>query len=213
MFGMPKVTCNKCGREFEFQELWFKKNNKEEFVCRNCKIRIRTQSDTFKRKQSARSKVALSDPNIKERMSQRATLSNIKNADKISKSVKKHYEDYDNLQKAKKRSQERWQDPEYRKTVSNGLKEKWQDPEYRGKVLGSRAHYKKRNSKLEQDLSKKGLKFIPNYTISHYEFDAFINGKYLYDKQPSNEKRLFIEHYFTDLVYISDLELALKLES
>lgn len=203
---MPIVRCNKCHTDYEFKEAWFKKNNPEEFVCRNCKIRIKTQSNTYRKKQSQRSKAALSNPDVKERMSQRATLSNIQNADKISIGVKKYYNDHDNRERLRKRSQEKWKDPEYQKMVSEGLQQKWKDPEYRGKILGSRAHLKKRKTKLEKELTARGLEFKPNFILANYEFDMLINGKYLYDEQPSKEKRLFVGHYFKQYVYIDSLD-------
>jgi len=203
---MPTAKCNKCNVDYEFKEAWFKKHDLEEFVCRKCKIRIRTQSSTYRKEQSRRSKAALSDPNVKERMSQRATLNNIHNADKISQSVKDYYADHNNRERAKKRSKKKWQNPKYREMVSEGLKRKWQDPEYRGKILGSRAHYKKHNNKLQAILTDLGFQFVLGYTIAMYEFDAVINEIYLYDEQYSREKEMFIDHYFKNMIYINNLD-------
>lgn len=203
---MPLAKCNKCNNDYEFKEAWFKKNDPEKFVCRKCKIKIRTQSSTYKKQQKLKSKKALANKNTKERMSQIATLNNIKNADKISIGLKKYFSDHKNRQKAKKISQKKWQDPSFKKTISDKLKLKWQDPEYRGKVLGSRVRYKKRNTKLYSQLSELKKPFIIGYTLAAYEFDALINEIYLYDSKPSTEKRLFIEHYFSNLVYIDNLD-------
>jgi len=210
---MPIILCNKCQAKYEFKEAWFKKNDPDKFICRNCKIKIKTQSNTYKKSQSARSKVILSDPNIKERMSQQAILSNSKNADKISKSIKKYYGDHDNLNKLKKRSQNKWQDPLYRKMVSDGLQKRWQDPEYRGKVLGSRVHLTKKNNKLEKFLIGEGHQYILGFILASYEFDALINNSYLYDETRSEEKAMFISHFFKQYKYINALDLILKPES
>lgn len=210
---MPKVQCNKCFNDYEFKEQWFLKHNPDTFVCRKCKIRIKTQSNTYRKKQSVKSKAVLSDPNIKARMSQRATLNNIQNADKISQGVKRHYQDHDNLQKAKKRSREQWQNKDYRKLVSDGLKKKWRDPEYRGKILGSRTHLHKHNAKLEQLLTDLGYEFELGFIIAAYEFEALIEGKYLFDEEISNEKKMFIEHYFKNYTYTNNLDLIRRLES
>lgn len=207
------ILCNKCQAKYEFKEAWFKKNDPDKFVCRNCKIKIRTQSNTYKKSQSARSKAILSDPNIKERMSQQAVLSNAKNAEKISKSIKKYYDDHDNLNKLKKRSQSKWQDPLYRKMVSDGLQKRWQDPEYRGKVLGSRVHLNKKNNKLEKFLINEGHQYILGFILASYEFDALINNAYLYDEVYSKEKEMFVGHYFKNYKYINTLDLVLKPES
>lgn len=142
-------------------------------------------------------------------MSQKAILNNIKNADQISKSVKKYYSNHDNLQKAKQRSKNNWLNSNYRKMVSEGLKEKWRDPKYRGKVLGSRVRLHQKNNKLKNKLSKLNIEHIIGHAVPPYEFDALIKNKYLFDYNYSKEKELFIEHYYKDFIYTNDLNYAI----
>jgi len=207
---MPIVRCNKCNNDYEFKEPWFKKNDPSEFICRKCKITIKTQTITYRKQQERKSKKILSNPDIKNKMSQMAILNNTKNAKKISKSIKDYFSDHKNRQRARNTSQKKWKDPQYRKMVHEGLKRKWQDPQYRGKILGSRVHLKKQNNKLKSVLIKNNLKFTLEYIIATYEFDALIEDKFLYDEQLLTEKRLFIDHYFSDLIYTDDINLIIQ---
>lgn len=201
-----EVTCTACLNEYKYSERWFKTNIIEDWKCRKCKIKEKTRSPEFIAEACARSKAALSDPNVKARMSQMATLNNIKNAEKISESLKKYFKCPDAREKVSLNSLNNWRKAGYRKAVSDGLSNKWQDPEYSGKVLGSREHIRGSNVKLLKKLTDLGLDHEVNFILSLYEFDALIFGKCLYDENPSEEKRLFVEHYFPEYTYVCDLE-------
>lgn len=198
-----RIYCNRCIEPYVFSEKWFKKNDPQTFICRKCKIKETTRSAEFRSKASLKSKNKLSDPNIKARMSQLASLNNIKNAEKISESLKKYYKLPDNRKKVSIKSLNNWKNPKYVQSVSDGLSKKWEDPTYRGKVLGSREHVKPQ--KLSKQLHWLKLEHEANFILAAYVFDALIMGKYLYDEQPSNEKRLFVEHYYKEYIYINDL--------
>ena len=206
-----KVLCTKCSAKYEFKERWFKNNDPSTFVCRKCKIRESTQNQEFKESAKARSIAALANEDIRERMSILASIRAINNADKISESLKKTYKSKELRDQISERVSEKWKDPEYRSKVSSGIKEKWEDPEYRGSVLGSRAKLRKAPQKAIKQLA--GHKYDPCFSLGIYQFDLLIDDVFLYDEQPSEEKRLFVEHYFKNFVYINDLAEVKKLES
>lgn len=208
-----KVICTKCRKDYDFSAKWFKRNNPEVFICRICKIKKTTQSENFRKTASDRSKEVLSDENIKNRMSQIATLNNLRNSDKISQSLKEHFSNDGNKQKVKDSVKRKWQDPEYAKSVSDGIKKKWKEPDYRGKVLGSRANIRKKSSNLTKKLDDLNLLYEKNFCVGIYEFELLINGIYLYDNHLNLEKKLFIEHYFSKFKYINDLAEVETLES
>lgn len=198
---MEFVTCKKCNTKYEFGEKWFEKHDKLNFICRTCKIKETTRSDDFKKSASLKSKKILANDDIKLKMSQKAMISNFKNSEKISESLKKHFE-CNGTDAIKKEIKNRWSNKDYRDKISKSTKKQWENPEYRGKILGSRASLNKKRK-----ISLKNHKITNNFTIGIYTFDALIDDIYLYDKIPSQEKKLFVEHNFKKLKYINDLNL------
>lgn len=193
------VICIECHTEYKFGEKWFDKHDIKTFVCRTCKIKKTTKSNNFRKQASIKSKEILSDHNIKSRMSQIATINNIKNSEKISESLKTLFKNQKLKDQLGKEIKNRWKNPNYRNKICNSIKLKWTDPNYRGRVLGSRVKLNKKSLKNQYD------NCIDNFNVGAYTFDAFINEKYLYDKKFSKEKALYIEHNFVNLIYINDL--------
>lgn len=194
------ATCIKCKTDYEFGEKWFDKHDVKLFVCRICKIKKTTRKNNFRKQSSIRSKEILSNNNIKSRMSQIAIMNNIKNSEKISKSIKDLFKNPTTIDKLKKEIKNRWKNEEYKTKISKAIKLKWTDPNYRGKILGSRMKINKNSLKNMFD------ECIENFNIGVYKFDAFINDKYLYDKKFSKEKDIFVKHNLINLKYINDLE-------
>jgi len=207
-----KAKCTKCSEHYEFSDKWFENNNVESFVCRKCKIKETTRSNEFRNNASAKSKEVLSNHDVKSRMSQKAIINNIRNSDKISESLKKHFrENPDKLRQISKEVSERWKDPEYKLKISEAVEKSWRDPEYRGKILGSRTKLSKRSRFFKNSL--RGLNYEEQFTIGPYTFDIMIENKYLYDQKHSKEKELFVRHNLKNFVYISNLAEVQRLEN
>jgi hypothetical protein len=201
-----KIKCTKCNKEYEFSDKWFKKHDPSKFICRICKIKKTTQSKEFRQKSSEKSKKALSNKNIKDKMSQIATLNNIKNSDKISKSLKKFYSEKKNIEKLKHTIKNRWKNDNYKQKVSNKIEEKWKNPLYRGKILGSRTHLYDKKQIIIERLKYLGYNYKENFSLMIYKFEFLINGIYLYDQKINEEKKIFVNHHFKKYVYIDNLD-------
>ena len=195
-----KINCSKCGDPYVFSDKWAKKHNKKTFVCRGCKIRA---SWTPEKREEARekSKAMLSSQEVKTKMSMMATISNAKNSEKISISLKKYFKENKKVASTPK--------AESISKISNSIKEKWQDDEYRAKILLKR--WEKQDStlfkltakerKIKNALVKAGIPFIMNKMLGAYEFKFLVNDKILIDTDPDERRKLFVEHYFEQYEY------------
>ena len=209
-----QVTCIECKTIYKFSNRWFKTNNPSEFICRKCKIIKTTRSKKFKEESSTRSKQKLSQQHTKSIMSQRAILSNIKNSDKISKSLREYYKNTKNKNKISENVKALWKNEQYISLIKEAIRQKWKDPIYRGNVLGSRVRITKKNKSLIKKLNDLNYKYTLNYFIGTTKFDVLINNKYLYDIEHNKSKKLFINHYFNEKYeYINDLTEVLKFEN
>lgn len=204
-----QVVCIKCGKTYIFSNRWFKTNNPDKFICRSCKIKNTTRSKEFRRNAKENSINKLSDVNIKNKLSQIAILNNLKNADKISKSLKHYYSSNANKNKLSKLIKDRWQNEEYRSKISNSMMKKWKDPVYRGNILGSRTCVNNKNKHIIKKLNDKNITYIVGFCLGSYEFELLINNIYLYDTKIIEEKRIFIEHYFSDYDYIDNIKMII----
>jgi hypothetical protein len=204
-----KIKCIKCGKKFSFSKKW--RGNPKNYICRTCKIKATTKSSQFKSKQSEISKRILSDPLIKRKMSNKAIINNIKNSDKISKSLKQHFYNPKAKEAVRASTKKLWEGKEFKNKISNSMKKRWKDPEYRGKIFGSRVRLKKKQIAIAKILNSLKLSYEPNYILTLYEFDFFIENKILFDEKYSEEKDLFIKHYFPKLKYTNDLAVVEKL--
>lgn len=206
-----KIKCIKCGKEFSFSKKW--KGNSKNYICRYCKIKTTTKSPEFRCKQSEISKRILSNPLIKRKMSNKAIINNIKNSDKISKALKHYFSNPEAKETVRASTKKLWGDKKFKDKISNSMKKRWKDPEYRGKVFGSRVRLKKKQIAIAKILNSLKLNYKPNYVLTLYEFDFFIENKVLFDEKYSEEKDLFIKHYFPKLKYTNDLAVVEKLGS
>lgn len=203
-----KISCKECGDEYEFLDRWFTKNDPDEFICRNCKIKATTQSDKFKSESKARSIENLASEAVKSKMSMIATINNAKNADKISKSLRKYYQDSKNKSDNSDRVRGLWKTKNYRSKISDSIKDKWLDNDYRIKILASKDKKEigmkfssKDHNNLRKLLQKSGSKVEENYYIGVYRFDFFVDYKILIDLEENDDKKLFVEHYFKQYKY------------
>lgn len=200
-----QFACSKCGSLFTFSEKWIKKNKDKEFTCRGCKIKA-SWTDEKRLDAKAKSEAKLSTSDIKSKMSMMASISNSKNAGKISSSLKKYFRE--NKKKAVTPKAESIV------KIKNAIKEKWQDDVYRAKILMKR--WEKQDStifkvkltskekKIKSQLTKDGTKFTMDYFLGPYEFKFFVKEKILIDTESDNNKKLFIEHYFPQYEYRTD---------
>lgn len=140
-------------------------------------------------------------------------MNNIHNAEKISKTLVKYYENEDLRQMISNRTKSYWLDKKYAETVRNKISNRWQDPIYRGRILGSRSHLRRRRHKVVRKLKEAGLEYTPDFALGLYLFDFKIQPNILFDEKLSEEKRIFLSHYFPEYKYISDLTEAAKLGS
>ena len=203
-----KITCTECPEEYEFLARWFIKNDPKKFVCRNCKIKKTTQSNKFKKESRDRSIENLANEAVKSKMSIIATINNSKNAEKISKSLRKFYQSSKNKSDNSDRIKELWKTKHYRDKITDQIKNKWQDNDYRVKVLASKDKKEinlkfgsKDHNNFKNKLLKLKLSFEENYYLGTYMFDFFVDNKILIDIEIDNEKKLFIEHYFKQYKY------------
>jgi hypothetical protein len=205
---MIKLKCKKCGSYYEFKRC----SSKNDFVCRTCKIKQKTQSEEFKTRAKIRSLAKLQDKDIKEKMSIKASLNNVENAEKISESLKKHFKD-NGTSKISKALKERWQDPDYKKKMSETSKDNWQSTEYRSKVINSLIMSDLRKSLNDKDhqqikewLELQEYEFEENHFLGYYDFNFIIDGWIILDLKSDNERKLFIEHYFSEYKYITEVD-------
>jgi hypothetical protein len=213
---MLTVKCASCKAKINLKT---KKRIPENYQCRKCKIIETTRDDKFKKSASQLSKLKLSNPDIKSKMSIKASLSNVKNAEKIKESLKKFYSNDSNKESNSNKIKAKWQDPEYRKKVTESISNKWKDPIYRNKITSckmikdiTKSFKKNQNEKVKirNYLTNNSIPFSEEHCIHVYKFDFFINGLYLVDLERSNEKKIFIEHYFKNLKYINTLKEMIK---
>lgn len=207
-----KVICKDCSFEYEFLERWLVKNDPNKFVCRNCKIKKTTQSKKFKEESRNRSVENLSSELVKSKMSMIATINNAKNADKISKSLRKFYQDTKNKSDNSDRIRKLWKSKNYRNKITDKIKGKWLDDNYRIRVLSSKDKKEmgmkfgsKDHNELRKRIQKSGAKYEENYFIGVYRFDFLIDDKILIDLEDNADKKLFVEHYFKQYKYQTDL--------
>jgi hypothetical protein len=206
-----KATCKECQTEYEFLNRWLSRNDPKKFICRNCKIKKTTQSKKFKHESKERSLEKLASSVVKSKMSMIATINNAKNADKISKSLRKFYQDSKNKSDNSNRVKKLWKSKNYREDISNKIKNKWLDDDYRIKVLtakdkkemnlkfGTRDH-----NDLKKKLTNNNIRFEENYYLGIHKFNFFINNKILIDLEENDDKKLFVEHYFKQYKYQTD---------
>lgn len=209
---MVKTVCAVCGKSYEFKDKWAKKNDPGNFICRTCKIKQKTQSEEFKTRAKIRSLAKLQDEDVKEKMSIKASLNNIKNAEKIGKSLKKHFKE-NGTSKISEALKERWQDPDYRAKMSEASKDNWQSTEYRSKVINSlimsdlkKSLNNKDHQQIKEWLELQEYEFEENYFLGYYDFDFVIDGWIILDLKSNNERKLFIEHYFSEYKYITEVD-------
>lgn len=208
---MTEIICIKCKTKYKFSEKW--RGNAKNYICRTCKIKNTTRSQEFKEKQSKKSKRILSNLNIRARMSQRATINNINNSNKISKTLINYYKNTKLRQILSDRAKANWQNKEYSSKIIKKLKECWKNPVYRGKVLGSRSRLKKQHTFIIKQLNIKKLTYNQNFILSHYIFDFKIGKNTLFDEEIKEEKQIFLAHYFPEINYTNDLTEAEKFEN
>jgi hypothetical protein len=60
--------------------------------------------------------------------------------------------------------------------------------------------------KIKNNLVNNNIPFVEDHIIHIYKFDFFINGIYVLDLERSNEKKIFVEHYFKHLKYVNTLK-------
>jgi hypothetical protein len=203
-----KVVCKKCNNTYEFLPRWAIKNDINDFVCRLCKIKNTTQSNKFKNESRDRSLKSLSDEVVKSKMSIIATINNAKNAEKISKSLRKYYQSSKNKSDNSNRVKKLWGLKNYRNKISGRIKGKWLDNDYRLKVLTSKdkkdinvIFNNKDHNSLKLKLNKLGIIFEENFFLGIHKFDFLIDNKILIDLDNNSDKKLFIEHYFKQYKY------------
>jgi hypothetical protein len=191
-----KVKCVECDNKYEFLQRWLTKNDPKKFICRNCKIKKTTQSNKFKEESRNRSIELLSDDAVKSKMSLIATINNSKNADKISKSLRKFYQNSKNKSENSDRITKLWKSKNYRKKISDKIKGKWLEDDYRIKVLTSKDRKEvntkfstKDHNELKKKLIASNIKFEENFFISIYQFNFLINDEILVDLEADNDKQ------------------------
>lgn len=211
-----EATCKNCGTPYHFKKRWFNTHNHLEFICRKCKVIKATTSEQFKEKQRRQSILKLSLESVKNLMSTKAVINNMKNAEKISKSLKKHFKSAIARKEDSQNIATKWKDNDFKSKISMAIKLKWKDPLYRNKILGNRVlksikrSFKKNpkdHQKIKTILDNNNTKYQEYFDIHIYKFNFFIDGKYLLDLDYSKEKEEFVNHYFKGkYVYINSLK-------
>ena len=195
--------------EYEFKDSW--SGDKDNFVCRRCKIIEKTNTPEFKEAARLRSLKLFEDTNIKERLSQTAHLNNIRNSEKISESLKKHYEIDDNRKINSENIKTKWKDPKYRRKISESIKEKWKEPNYRGK-MDAINDSKRRKSPFDKMIEKSGLNYEHNFYLGTCNFEYCIEGKYLLDSDMTEYKKEYVNHFFNGrYVIVTNIEDLISL--